>query len=236
MITAIIIDDNIQYAKALSEEVRKAAQFVHLDIEITISDTPLTCLENDQVFDIYFIDIIMPQLSGITLAERLREKNINKEVVFVSSYTEHMRKSIYVKPRAFVRKEFLLSDLRETFSVLKAVFTHKDVEIAIKDNNRDVRIKPWYVTYMKSEAHYVNIYDSAGSVVVVRNNLKTLEWQLRAYRFLRIHSRYLVNINHVEEYSKRKISMKSGEELPVSASYARQTTKTIMDYMMTGEL
>lgn len=99
-----------------------------------------------------------------------------------------------------------------------------------------MRIKPWYVTYMKSEAHYVNIYDSAGSVVVVRNNLKTLEWQLRAYRFLRIHSRYLININHVEEYSKRKISMKSGEELPVSASYARQTTKTIMDYMMTGEL
>lgn len=123
MIKAIIIDDNIQYAKALSEEVRKAAQFVQFDIEITITDNPLTCLENDQVFDIYFIDIIMPQLSGITLAERLREKNINKEVVFVSSYTEHMRKSIYVKPRAFVRKEFLLSDLRETFSVLKAVFT-----------------------------------------------------------------------------------------------------------------
>lgn len=84
---------------------------------------------------------VMPQLTGITLVGGLREKNVNREVIFVSSYIEHMRKSIYVKPMTFVRKEFLLSDLRETFSVLKAVFTHKDAEIAIKDNNRDVRIK-----------------------------------------------------------------------------------------------
>lgn len=188
------------------------------------------------MYDIYFIDIVMPSMSGIALAEQLREKYVNKEFIFVSSYAEYMRRSIYVKPRAFIRKEYLQSDLEETFSVLKSIFTKKDVEIAIKDNHRDVKIKPWYVTYLKSEAHYVNIYDTAGSTMVVRNNLKNLEQQLRAYRFQRIHSRYLVNINHVEDYSKRKISMKSGELLPVSAPYVRQTSEIIMNYLMTDEL
>ena len=236
MITAIIIDDDIQYAKILSEEVKKAAQSIQFDIDITITDNPFTCLESSQLYDIYFIDIIMPDMSGITLAKRLRDKFVNREFIFVSSYAEYMRRSIYVKPRAFIRKEFLKNDLKETFTVLKTIFTKKDVEIAIKDNNRDVRIKPWYVTYMKSEAHYVNIYDMTGSSIVVRNNLKNLECQLHIYRFQRIHSRYLVNINHVEDYSKRTISMKNGEELPVSAPYARQTSEIIMNYLMADEL
>lgn len=236
MITAIIVDDDIQYATILSEEIRKAAQFKQFGIEITITDNPLTCLESNQLFDIYFIDIVMPSMSGIDLAERLREKYINKEFIFVSSYMEYMRRSIYVKPRAFIRKEFLQSDLEETFSVLKSIFTKKDMEIVIKDNNRDVKIKPWDVTYMKSEAHYVNIYDEDGDAIVVRNSLKNLEKQLLAYRFHRIHSRYLVNINHIKNYSKHIISMKSGEKLPVSAPYARQISEIMMNYLMMDEL
>lgn len=236
MITVLIVDDDIQYAKILNEEIRKMAQSNQLDIEITITNNPLNCLETNRLFDIYFIDIIMPDISGITLAERLREKYINKEIIFVSSYTEYMRSSFYVKPRAFIRKEFLQNDLEEAFSVLKSVFIKKDAEIAIKDNNRDIRIKPWCVTYMKSEAHYVNIYHTAGSAMVVRNNLKNLEQQLRAYKFQRIHSRYLVNINHVEDYSKHKILMKGGEKLPVSASYARQTSEIVMNYLTMEKL
>lgn len=236
MITAIIIDDDIQYAKILGEEVTKAAQSKQFDIEITLTDNPLTCLESSQLFDIYFIDIVMPNMSGIALAERLREKYVNKEFIFVSSYSEYIRRSIYVKPRAFIRKEFLQSDLEETFSVLKSIFTKKDMEIVIKDNHRDVKIKPWYVTYMKSEAHYINIYDTVGSTLVVRNNLKNLEQQLRPYKFQRIHSRYLVNINHVENYSRHKISMKNGEILPVSAPYTRLISEIILNYLMRDEL
>lgn len=235
MITAIIIDDDLLYANILREEVKLAAQQVHMDIDITIADTPLVCLESTQPYDIYFLDIVMPEFSGIDLVKRLRERYIDKEFIFVSSYTQYMRTSIFVKPRAYIRKEYLQSDLDETFSVLKSIFAKDKVELLIRDNCKNVRIKPQEITYLKSHEHYVNIYDKSGNMSMVRNTLKQLELQLKEHEFLRIHLRYLINMNYIEDYYKHKILMKNGEILPVSAPYSRRVSEVIMNWLMAAE-
>lgn len=232
MITAIIIDDDLHFAKILKEEVGKAADRVQMDIEITMAEDPKDCLERLCLYDLYFIDIVMPQLSGIELVKQLREQCVDREFIFVSSYIQYMRESIYVKPRAYIRKEYLEEDLNETFSVLKRIFDDRCAEVSIKDNLSEVTVKPGEIVYMKSDEHYVDLYRADGEKIIVRNTLRRLESQMTRYGFIRIHQRYLVNMNHIEEYSKTSVQMTTGETLPISAPY----TNRVFEFVLKREM
>lgn len=236
MITALVVDDDIGFSKILLDAITEVSRQLHMNLEVHVENHPLHCLEAHQVYDIYFLDIEMPELSGIDLVKRLREKYVNKEFVFVSAHDDYMRSSMFVKPRAFVRKDHLMADLTETLHVLNEVFRKCDAEITVKDNLRDIRIKPSQIAYMKSEEHYVRICAASGEDLLIRNKLRMLETRMKDYDFLRIHLRYLVNLNYVQDYYKYKqMVLKSGEELPISAPYAKHVNEIFMNWVMAGE-
>lgn len=236
MITALIVDDDIVFAHILRDEITKISEQMQMDLRAEIENDPFCCLEAYKPYDVYFIDIEMPGLSGIDLVKQLQKKHIDKEFVFVSAHSEYMRKSMSVRPRGFVRKEYLTQDLRETLDVLSQVLRSDETEITIKDNLKDVRVKPSQILYMKSEEHYVRIRLASGEDILVRNKLRLLETRMTEYDFFRIHLRYLVNLNYVRDYCKYKqMVMKNGEELPVSAPYVKEVNEIFMNRVIAGE-
>lgn len=235
MIKILIIDDDRCFADILQEMLKEQFSALHWNAEITVTDDPISCLNNPEVFDIYFLDISMPQLNGIELVQKLREKYIDKEFVFVSAYDEYIRKSIYVKPRAFIRKMWLKEDLEEAVLVLKTVFSKRETEITIKDNFKDIRIKPWNIIYLQSSGHYVEIYDVSGNRIVVRNRIQNLEEQLKKFDFVRVHSRYLINLHYLSDYYSRTVILQNGRSFPISKPYLKKVNELIMNWIINRE-
>lgn len=235
MVTAIIVDDDIRFLKILLKEIKEIAASLQMDLDIQTETNPLNCLDNKKIYDIYFLDIEMPELSGIDLVKQLREKYINKEFVFVSAYDSYMRRSIYVKPSAFVRKEYLHSDLVETMEILKSTLRNWDVEFVVKNNGKDVIIKPRKIVYMKSDEHYVRIFDEFGKEMWIRNSLRLLEPQMKQFGFFRIHLRYLINYNFVKDCYPNRIVLINGETFPISNPYIQSVRKLFLDWTMDGE-
>lgn len=236
MIKALIVDDDVHFTTILLEALTEISGRLQMGLQFRVEHDPIRCLESECVFDIYFIDIEMPGVSGIDLVKRLRDKNIDAEFVFVSAYSQYMRPSILVKPSAFIRKEYLREDLEEALTVLKAVFSKPDAQIAVKDSQKDVMIKPSRIMYLKSEEHYVRICAVSEESFLIRNRLCSLEARLKAYGFLRIHLRYVVNLNYVKDYYKnRSMVMKNGERLPISSPYAVKVNETFINWVMSGE-
>lgn len=236
MIKALIVDDDIAFSNILADAITEVSEQLQMKLETEIEHDPLQCLKMQKPYDIYFLDISMPELSGIELVKQLQKKYINKEFVFVSGHSDYMRASMSVRPRGFVRKEHLMADLREILEVLNAVLRKGDFEIIVKDNLKDVRIKPSQILYMRSEEHYVRICPVSGEDILIRNKLKLLETRMAEYDFLRIHLRYLINLNYVADYCKYKhMVMKNGEELSISAPYAKAVNEIFMNWMMSGE-
>lgn len=231
MITAIIIDDDKLFLKILEDAIKRTALLSGLNMEVSTLNDPCQCLTLTKVYDVYFLDIIMPQLSGIELAKKLREKYIDKEFIFISAYDKYMRTSMFVKPRAFIRKEYLQEDLGETFHILKNVFSKMDEEIIVKDNKRDCRIKPGNIVYARNAGHYVTFYYTQENKVVIRNRLKELEVQLKRFDFLQVHQSYMINLNYVERYRPHEILMKNKDRIPVSGSY-----KDVVEAIMLNRL
>lgn len=234
MITAVIVDDDIKFLKILKETIKHTALLNGLNMEVITMSDPYQCLALSKVFDIYFLDILMPQLSGVELAKKLREKYIDKEFIFISAYEQYMRTSIFVKPRAFIRKEHLQEDLYETFQILKNIFIKKNEEIIVKDNKKDCRIKPGNIIYARNAGHYVTFYYTEENKVVIRNRLKELEVQLKGFDFLQVHQSYMVNLNYVESYRHCVILMKNKDKIPVSGSY-KDIVEMIMLNRMIGD-
>lgn len=63
-----------------------------------------------------------------------------------------------MKPRGFIRKQYLETDLQETFNVLCDVFQNYLDQIPLKDNKKTIIVKPEERMYLRSEGHYVQIY------------------------------------------------------------------------------
>lgn len=236
MTKAIIIDDDIQFTNILKKIILKKCQHLQWQLEITTSSRPMDAIDGKNIYDIYFIDISMPELMGIDLAKKLREHHIYREFVFVSAYgRQYMRESIFVRPRAFVRKEHLDTDLDETLAVLKDIFCQPNTAITVKDNLKDTKIIPSEIIYIKSEEHYATIYSSSGTIQLIRNRLVRLEEQLRDFGFLRIHSRYLVNLNYLEDHHNQQIKLINNISLPISRNYMKRVNNALMDWIIKDE-
>lgn len=231
-LTAMIIDDNFLFTQILQEQIEEVSKEFGLRIDIEIATDPLRCLEQKMIFDLYFIDVEMPQLSGIDLVRKLREKYINAEFIFVSAYDQYIRPSILVRPSAFIRKSYLRKDLEETFYYLQRDFMKKNTVIRIKDYQKDILIKPRQIMYLQSEGHYVNIFDSKNGNILVRNSLKVLEKQLEPFDYLRIHLRYLINLNYVDGYDRTVVNMMNGKHLSISTPYMKNVSEKIMNWML----
>lgn len=81
------------------------------DIETFSNALDLEERMNYCTFDLLLLDIEMEPLSGQEFADRLRSRNMNVDIIFVSSYMDKVFDTFYVQPFAFVRKTCFIEDI-----------------------------------------------------------------------------------------------------------------------------
>lgn len=121
----IICDDSDIIAKMVQEKVEIALGELGVISEIKYYSSAIEVekrLSNGEEADILILDISMPEMSGIELAERLRAKNNDILIMFLSFYDSFVFKAIESQPFRFIRKshidEEIPSALREAINAL----------------------------------------------------------------------------------------------------------------------
>ena len=111
----LIIDDNKNLVSMVKEYFKN-----HGDIKITLSAYDgaegMRIIENKKdEFDLILLDLIMPNKDGISVLEFLKEKDIDKKVIILTSYNDHetIRKVSEMGVNYFILKPFELSDLEK---------------------------------------------------------------------------------------------------------------------------
>ena len=77
------------------------------------------------------------------------------------------------------------------------------------------------ITHFSSDKDYILAHFCDQDVLSLRQRMSVVEQEAAPYGFLRIHVRYLINLNYVEQYDdkKRTVVMEVGTELPISRGY-----------------
>jgi DNA-binding LytR/AlgR family response regulator len=215
MITAIAIDDEPSAIEIIQHHVARLKQ-IELIAHFHQSKKALEYLKQNPV-DLIFLDINMPEISGLELLESLQVK---PEVIFTTAYSEfalesyaHNAVDYLLKPFEFDRFQLAVNKAQQKISSLR----NEDSFFFIKDGFKNIKISCEDILFVKSSGNYLDIHTSS-KVHSPRMTFSELIQKLPFSQFLRVHQSYLIYMHAVEKIENNHIYI--GEyKIPISSRY-----------------
>ena len=226
-VTAVIIDDEAHARKMLKMLLMDADVEVDVLAEAESSEEGLSIL-NDLDPDVLFLDIDMPGLSGMQLAEMFGDDR-SFEIIFITGHREQASKAFRVKALDFLMKPVSPRELDEALSRLVSTMQDRDkpVELAnskialpMSDGLELVNVDD--IICFEAERAYTTIRLKDGSAKLVSKRLKLFEDLLVSNEnFKRVHRSGMVNLDHLVKYSKADalLIMENDIHVPVSKEH-----------------
>ena len=182
--------------------------------------------------DILFLDIEMPELSGIELLEQLG--NFQFDVVFTTAYSEYALKAIKLHASDYLLEPFDAKELKksvyEIYSRRSAQKQNKVVKIALTDINGIEIVDIDKISYCLADKNYTTFCLADNRKIVVSKNIGEFEKLLDPSKFFRIHQSSIVNIYKVSKILKGDnggVIMEDGTELSISRANRKDFIETI---------
>lgn len=235
-----ICDDNSEILVYLKESLYNLFIKYTTDFKITCFRTGNSFLEAYQKdgFDIVFLDIDMPIITGFNIAKTMRDALSKCFIVFITSHSELVYDSLEFQPFDFVRKnlnESLNKSLSKT--VKRLMFQIKQTEKIVLENSfsRKIPVPISKIMYLESDKHNINFYVSGEETAFrLRKTIKECEQKLEKYDFIRIHKSYLLNFRYVDiiDKSRDEIVLKETKErLPMSRNLKKEIIEKYILYL-----
>lgn len=214
-----IIADDEPYAQKGLEEYTREVDFLEL---VAVCDNAMQAypfVHNNKA-DLIFLDIEMPELSGIDFIKSLKKM---PAVIFTTAYPEYALQSYdldvidyLVKPISFPRflkaankaKHFLADKLKDVSQ------TNENDYFFLKINYQFEKIFYKDVLFIEALQNYVAIH-LAGKKIINYITISGMEKKLPAHLFMRIHKSYIVALDKIEMIAGNKVII-NAHELPVS--------------------
>ena len=216
-----IIDDEPLALEMMSDYVQKTP-FLTLTGAYNSAVQAIKTIRENPV-DLLFLDIQMPELSGLEFAKVLPKRT---KVVFTTAFPQYAVEGYEVEAFAYILKpisfEAFLKVAKRAYDWFsqseKAKNYAKDRFIFVKSDYKLVRIDLDDILFIEGLEDYVRIYTENGDKIMSLMNMKTLEDFLPKPEFLRSHRSYIVHMNKIKCLDRFRMNI--GENyIPVSESY-----------------
>ena len=186
--------------------------------------------------DVMFVDINMPDLSGVDFVRGLENTPM---VIFTTAYSEYAIDGFrldavdyLLKPFAFAEFERAVDKARSLVE-LRRLRDEKHTPIAeaepadnaesecisIRADYKVSLVKYADIIFIESVGEYIRLHLTSGQRMMTLLRLKNMESALPADRFMRVHRSYIVNLSHVAGYARGEVFLDSGDRVPLSVNY-----------------
>jgi len=208
-----IVDDEILFARKLSDIIKE--KWINQLESLTIFLSAGNFIKSGKEFDILFLDIEMPGISGIEIAKMYADTNL--QIIFVTNRDDLVFEA-YNTTNAigFVRKSELLNDLKVIFDRINNDKMQSQC-LSVKVGEAIVKVKYPSIIYIEKILHNSIIYTPV-SKYTKRIPISELEPELMPYGFLRVHAGYIINLDHVVLINPTGAVMSNGTTIPISRS------------------
>ena len=178
-------------------------------------------------YDLYFLDIFLGKTTGIELAKRIREKNKNSNIIFVTTSDGFYKDAFKLQAVQYLEKPI---DTKTLFECLERIFYTKTTYINIKDGKKQTRIAADDIIYIKSNEHYKYIVTTTQDYMV-NVTMKELVAQINTEYFYAVNSRLVINLKRVIEVLPDSILMTNKHRLPLSKGNYKTIGKEMLKYL-----
>lgn len=175
--------------------------------------------------DLLFLDVDMPEVSGIDLYHSLAVKPM---VIFTTAHKGFAFEGFELNAIDYLLKPIDLPRFKK--AVQKAIDfqrykNQKDTDtpnehLFVYSEYKLIKVEVKEIVYLESMEDYVKIHLNNGKMILTLATLKKVIDKLPADKFRRIHRSYVVAIKEVQSVANRKAQLSNGVLLPISDSYA----------------
>ena len=211
----IIVDDE-EMSRSTVEHFVKLTDFLKLEQVCSNALEAITVL-NEKKIDLIFLDIEMPEMSGLEMLETL---NYTPAVIFITSKKDYAIQAFdynvvdyLVKPVEYTR---FLKSVNKAMTA-KGKKPDESDDTFIKTDLKYVKINFSEVLFVEAMADYV-VLNLENKKHIIHSTMKSLEQKLDADKFIRVHRSYIVNFTKVDSVENSVIHI-CGHKIPIGASY-----------------
>jgi DNA-binding LytR/AlgR family response regulator len=220
MITCIAIDDEPKALEVIERYCRKTSL---VDLRATFRE-PVKAIEflNREKVDLIFLDINMPDISGMQLVQTLSPRPM---IIFTTAYSHYAVESYdlnaldyLLKPITFER--FLAAINKAgggTLSSKNGLSNEDEPTVFIKSGPQTYQVKVGEILYLEKDGNYITIHLKDRNILI-RENMGDIFDLVPAADFLRVHKSYVVAIKHISMIEIHQLVI-NGEKIPIGSTY-----------------
>jgi DNA-binding LytR/AlgR family response regulator len=220
----MVVDDD-EVSRSIITHFIKKTDYLELLFVCESAVEAHNILKKDPDIDIIFLDVEMPEMTGIELLQTLDDRT--KHVILTTSREKYAVEAFeydvsdyLVKPINYARF------LKATAKVLKKISEEMDVPVDsnylfVRVNHKIVKISPKDIHYIEALSDYILIYTDKNKFIV-HSTMKGIEEKLESFKsFTRIHRSFIVNLDHLESVQDINVVV-NNKNIPIGRSYRNQ--------------
>ncbi len=230
MINCIAIDDEPLALTQIAGYIEKTP-FLTLAEKFESALQAISFLQDNEV-DLMFVDINMPDLSGMDFVKSLKNP---PKVIFTTAYSEYAIEGFKVDAIDYLLKPIGYSDFFKAAEKAKdrikpkveenTLVESNDKFLFIKSEYKILRINLSDIKYIEGMREYVRIHIENQAAVMSLMSMKKMEEFLPDSNFMRIHRSFIVNLNKVNTIERNRIVFDKNVYIPVSEQYKAKFQK-----------
>ncbi|MDH8701795.1 DNA-binding LytR/AlgR family response regulator [Dysgonomonadaceae bacterium PH5-43] len=236
MMCCIAIDDEPLALLQISKYIEKTP-FLELAKGFNNGIDTLEFLSTEKI-DLIFIDINMPDISGIDIVKSLKKKPI---IIFTTAYSEFALDGYRVDAldyllKPFSYEEFLKSANKALFQfnlINKETTSTPQIEfIFVKADYKMIKVFIKDIIYIEAQSEYIKIYRKNDKAVMTLLSMKAIEELLPSDLFLRIHRSYIINLQEIKTLSKGRVCLDKDLNIPIGEQYKNELQQYADKYLV----
>lgn len=217
---AIAVDDEPMALEVVRSHASKVP-FLELKAEFTDAFQALEYLQKESI-DLIFLDIKMPDISGIEFFNSLSKKPL---LIFTTAYSEHAVTSFEMDAIDYLLKPFSLARFIKACNKAFELYNFRNTtetsdHLYLKTGYEQVKVFYDDIQYLEATGNYVTFVLTDKKVLARSTFAEAIHW-LPQQKFVRVHRSYLVAVNKISKVERHQLTI-GAAKIPVSDAYQAQ--------------
>ncbi len=229
LIEIAVVDDEKLFVQVVEKRINNYLMHMNIEFNISLFTDGTQFIEacNNTYFDLIFLDIDMPEVTGLDIAHKLRMRQLESEMVFITNKDELVYDTIRYAPFRFIRKSRFEVEFEESLHTFLEKRKNSQASYLFSTDDGKKPVNVITILYIEVQSHKMKVHFK-DYVLAANGNLSDVEKSIINYGFIRIHKSYLVNFRYINLINQKSVILDDGSILPLSRGKLEMAKKELM--------
>lgn len=227
-----IVDDDTGFIKKVETVIEDYCQKAGEAATVRLFSDGGILLEGpgqERGYDAYILDVEMPRLDGLELARRIREREEDADIIFLSSFAKYALPAYKVRAYDYIMKERYRAEIPAVLDRIRVEKQRRNQEdyYTIQTASMMERLPIDEIRYLTKEKKYVIFYGKEGQMARERTTLEKVYEKLPHERFLYVNKGCIINMKHIIGLKNEIVTLDNKVEHVISRLMAPDVRKEV---------